>query len=148
MFLLTICGSLGLGIGLFVAIPNLLTDWIFQPLTDNRIALNLIEGAVKLAIFIAYVYIIGRRKNIKRVFEYHGAEHKVVYAAENGRPLDARRRAALRHTAPALRNRLRPDHGFRVGDLFHLFAVERQPSAASWAGGWRCCRLWRGFPTN
>ena len=87
LFLLTILGSLGVGVALFVALPNLLTDWIFEPLTKNRIALNLIEGAVKLAIFIGYVYVIGRRKNIKRVFEYHGAEHKVVYAVENGRPL-------------------------------------------------------------
>ena len=87
LFLLTILGSLGIGVALFVALPNLITDWIFEPLTKNRVALNLIEGLVKLAIFIGYVYIIGRRKNIKRVFEYHGAEHKVVYAVENGRPL-------------------------------------------------------------
>ena len=87
VFLLTILGSLGVGVALFVALPNLLTDWIFEPLTHNRIALNLIEGLVKLTIFIGYVYVIGRRKNIRRVFEYHGAEHKVVYAVENGRPL-------------------------------------------------------------
>ena len=87
LFLVTICGSLGIGIGLFVALPNLITDWVFEPLTENVVALNLIEGVVKLAIFVAYVYLIGRRKNIKRVFEYHGAEHKVVYAAENNRPL-------------------------------------------------------------
>jgi uncharacterized protein YqhQ len=42
---------------------------------------------VKLAIFVAYVWFIGQRKDIKRVFEYHGAEHKVVYAAENQRPI-------------------------------------------------------------
>ena len=87
VFLLTILGSLGVGVLLFVALPNLLTDWIFEPRIKNRIALNGIEGLVKLAIFIGYVYSIGRRKNIKRVFEYHGAEHKVVYAVENGRPL-------------------------------------------------------------
>ena len=87
LFLLTILGSLGVGVALFVALPNLVTDFIFKPLTHNRIALNGIEGLVKLTIFIGYVYIIGRRKNIKRVFEYHGAEHKVVYAVENGRPL-------------------------------------------------------------
>ncbi len=88
LFLLTILGSLGVGVALFVALPNLLTDWIFEPLLGkNRLALNGIEGLVKLAIFIGYVFIIGRRKNIKRVFEYHGAEHKVVYAVENGRPL-------------------------------------------------------------
>ncbi len=87
VFLLTILGSLGVGVALFVALPNLVTDWIFEPLTRNRIALNGIEGLVKLAIFIGYVWVIGRRKNIKRVFEYHGAEHKVVYAVENNRPL-------------------------------------------------------------
>ena len=87
LFLLTILGSPGVGVALFVALPNLLTDWIFEPLTKNRVALNLIEGLVKLLIFIGYVWFIGRRKNIKRVFEYHGAEHKVVYAVENGRPL-------------------------------------------------------------
>ena len=87
LFLLTILGSLGVGVALFVALPNLVTDWIFEPLTQNRIALNLIEGLVKLMIFIGYVWVIGRRRNIKRVFEYHGAEHKVVYAVENNRPL-------------------------------------------------------------
>lgn len=87
MFLLTVAGSLGLGMLLFVALPNILTDHFFQPLTDNRIVLNLLEGLVKLIIFVAYVWFIGRRKDIKRVFEYHGAEHKVVYAAENDRPL-------------------------------------------------------------
>src|SRR5690606_37490761 len=42
---------------------------------------------VKMIVFLAYLYLIGRRPNIHRLFEYHGAEHKVVYAAENNCPL-------------------------------------------------------------
>ncbi|HEX8463911.1 MAG TPA: DUF1385 domain-containing protein, partial [Abditibacterium sp.] len=92
LFLLTIAGSLGLGALLFVATPNLLTHYLFKPLIGSQtrpsiMALTFIEGAIKLSIFIAYVFIIGRRKQIKRVFEYHGAEHKVVYAVEKGCPL-------------------------------------------------------------
>ncbi len=70
-----------------MALPNVITDWIVQPFTDNRILLNLAEGLIKLIIFVAYVGTIGLRPDIRRVFEYHGAEHKVVYAAENGLPI-------------------------------------------------------------
>lgn len=92
LFLLTICASLALGAGLFVVLPNLVAHFAFEPLIGNDtrpkvVALTWIEGAVKVAIFVAYVYLIGRRKNIRRVFEFHGAEHKVVYAVENARPL-------------------------------------------------------------
>ncbi|PQV63009.1 putative conserved protein YqhQ [Abditibacterium utsteinense] len=92
MFLLTILGSLGLGALLFIATPNLVAHFVFEPILGNQkrtsiMALTFIEGTIKLCIFIAYVYVIGRRKQIRRVFEYHGAEHKVVYAAENHCPL-------------------------------------------------------------
>ena len=87
MFALTVVTSFGLGMVLFVALPNVITDWIVQPFTDNRILLNLAEGLIKLIIFVAYVGTIGLRPDIRRVFEYHGAEHKVVYAAENGLPI-------------------------------------------------------------
>jgi uncharacterized protein YqhQ len=87
MFLLTAAVSFSIGIALFVALPNILADHFLKPVTGNRVLLNLFEGAVKLAIFIAYVWIIGRKPDIRRVFEYHGAEHKVVYAAENDRPI-------------------------------------------------------------
>ncbi len=92
LFVLTILGSLALGAGLFVATPNLVAHFVFEPILGNQkrssiVALTFIEGLIKLSIFIAYVFIIGRRKQIRRVFEYHGAEHKVVYAAENHCPL-------------------------------------------------------------
>jgi len=94
-FSLTVAVSLGLGMLLFVALPNEIAE-LMRPLlgikgkpvdVPHQILLNLLEGCVKLAIFIAYVWVIGRRKDIRRVFQYHGAEHKVVYAAENNRPL-------------------------------------------------------------
>jgi uncharacterized protein YqhQ len=87
LFGITVVCSFSLGIGLFVALPNLITDWTAAHYTDNRILLNLAEGVVKLAIFIAYVAVIATRPDIRRVFEYHGAEHKVVFAAENGLPI-------------------------------------------------------------
>jgi uncharacterized protein YqhQ len=87
MFLLTAAGSFGLGLLLFVALPNLVTDWVAKPFTSNLIALNAVEGLIKLAIFILYVWTIGLKPDIRRVFEYHGAEHKVVYAAENNLPI-------------------------------------------------------------
>ena len=86
-FALTALVSFGFGFLLFVALPNLLADWVLQRFTSNVALLNLGEGVIKLTIFIGYLLLIGRMKNIRRVFEYHGAEHKVVYAAENGRPL-------------------------------------------------------------
>lgn len=87
VFALTTVVSFGLGMVLFVALPNIITDWVVKPHTDNRILLNFAEGVVKLLIFVAYVGLIGLKKDIRRVFEYHGAEHKVVYAAENGLPI-------------------------------------------------------------
>ena len=87
LFLITIVGSLGLGMLLFVALPNLITHYTLRQVTDNLIALNLFEGSVKMTIFVIYIWGIGLRPDIRRVFEYHGAEHKVVYAAENDLPL-------------------------------------------------------------
>lgn len=84
---LTVVASLGFGLALFVVLPNLIVQYSLRHLTHNVILLNLTEGIVKLIIFLGYLYLIGRRSNIHRLFEYHGAEHKVVYAAENNCPL-------------------------------------------------------------
>jgi uncharacterized protein YqhQ len=83
----TVLLSLSLGFVMFVALPNIVADLTLGKLTRNRFALNPFEGLIKGVIFIAYLWAIGRTPNIKRLFEYHGAEHKVVYAAENNRPL-------------------------------------------------------------
>ncbi len=84
--------SLVLGIGLFVALPHLVTDglgWLTNtPLDVEGAAFHLVDGVVKLGIFLAYIALIRRSSEIRRVFAYHGAEHKTIYAYEAGEPLD------------------------------------------------------------
>lgn len=84
---LTVIISLSFGMALFVALPNLVVQYTVHHFTHNRVLLNLMEGVVKLLLFLGYLFVIGRRPNIHRLFEYHGAEHKVVYAVENDCPL-------------------------------------------------------------
>jgi uncharacterized protein YqhQ len=79
--------SLGLAIVLFVIIPTYAAKYIHSAITDARI-LNLMEGVLRLAIFLVYIIAISRMKDIRRVFEYHGAEHKTIHAYEAGVPLD------------------------------------------------------------
>jgi len=87
MFGLTAAASFGFGIFLFVVVPHWIAAWALGTKVENGLLFNLVEGAIKLAIFVAYVWLVGRREHIRRVFEYHGAEHKVVFAVENARPL-------------------------------------------------------------
>jgi uncharacterized protein YqhQ len=51
---------------------------------DGKFTFNLIEGAIRLTLFVGYLLIIGRFRDVRRVFQYHGAEHKTIYAYENG----------------------------------------------------------------
>ena len=87
LFALTVAGSFAIGMLLFVALPSLVAWYFVRHFGGGRLVLNGIEGIIKLAIFVAYVWLIGRRAQIKRLFEYHGAEHKVVYANEYAKPL-------------------------------------------------------------
>ncbi len=57
------------------------------PALRGRIAFNLTDGVIRIAIFVVFIYGISRWKEIRRVFEYHGAEHKVVFNYESGRPV-------------------------------------------------------------
>lgn len=57
---------------------------------DRPLLFNLIEGSIRLGMFVGYLLLIGQFKDIRRVFQYHGAEHKTIYAYENGDPLDPR----------------------------------------------------------
>jgi len=69
------------------AIPVIAYFWLIHEYGVNGIWYHLIEGAIRLAIFIGYLVLIAQLKDIKRVFEYHGAEHKVIAAYENGAEL-------------------------------------------------------------
>lgn len=82
----TIAVSVGLAVLLFVVLPTgamkLLQNEGFSPMV-----LNLCEGLLRLGIFLLYIWGISRQKDIQRVFQYHGAEHKTIYTYEHGLPL-------------------------------------------------------------
>lgn len=71
---------------IFIALPAFLVR-LAQPLVASPLALNLLEGLLKVALFVLYVGAIGLFPDIRRVFEYHGAEHKTINAFEAGDPL-------------------------------------------------------------
>ncbi|WIW70952.1 DUF1385 domain-containing protein [Anaerosinus gibii] len=84
--LMTMVFSLGLAIVLFVIIPTAAAKYIHSSITDPM-WLNLAEGGLRMLIFLAYIYGISRLKDIQRVFQYHGAEHKTIHAYEAGEEL-------------------------------------------------------------
>jgi len=105
--------AVALGIGLFVLLPlaaarGLAAVW---PAAGGRWLFPLAEGAIRLALFTAYVAAIGLFRDVRRVFEYHGAEHKVVHAWERG--------ADLRPESVRAFPRLHP----RCGTSFVLFVM-------------------------
>lgn len=81
--------SLAFFIFLYKFVPLYLTRLIEQavPVVHNRIAFNFVDGVIRIAIFLGFLYLISRWQDIRRVFEYHGAEHKVVYNFESGKPV-------------------------------------------------------------
>ncbi len=76
--------SLALGVGLFIVLPSLIGGFIFK---GNRIHANFMEAILRLMFFLIYIWGISFSKDVKRVFEYHGAEHKTIYTYENGEEL-------------------------------------------------------------
>ena len=73
--------SIFFSVGLFVLLPNFIAN--FMPV-ENVIVLNLIEGAIRVSLFIGYLALVSLMKEMKRVWEYHGAEHKTIHCYENG----------------------------------------------------------------
>ncbi len=84
---LMIATAVLLAVVLFLIIPLFLTR-LLNPYIDSSLVFHLIEGVIRLAIFIAYLKLVGLLPDIKRIFTYHGAEHKVVNAYEHGAPLE------------------------------------------------------------
>lgn len=82
----TIIFAIALACVLFLAIPTFAAKF-FHTLTDDPIILNLAEGFLRLIIFLAYLFAISRMKDIQRVFQYHGAEHKTIFCYEADLPL-------------------------------------------------------------
>jgi uncharacterized protein YqhQ len=87
--LLTLLTSVALGIVLFVLLPLWITNMFksIWPPFSHSFVFNIFDGLLRLIIFLLYVIGISFLKDIRRVFEYHGAEHKTVYAHEHGEEL-------------------------------------------------------------
>lgn len=90
--------ALILALGLFMVLPYL-ASLLFKPLVGEGIALSLIEGLIRILIFIGYIKAISLMEDIRRVFMYHGAEHKCINCIEAGLPLnvDNVRQASREH---------------------------------------------------
>jgi uncharacterized protein YqhQ len=74
-------------VGVFIIGPTALFSW-FQRSVGSGIWTHVLEGVFRVGLFVGYLWLIGRTKDIHRVFEYHGAEHKTIAAFEHGDPLD------------------------------------------------------------
>ena len=90
--------ALILAMGLFMVLPYL-ASLLFRPLVGEGIVLSLIEGLIRILIFIGYIKVISLMEDIRRVFMYHGAEHKCINCLEAGLPLsvDNVRQASREH---------------------------------------------------
>lgn len=76
-----------IGIGLFLLFPLYATKLmgiLYQSINESSLMFNLVDGIIRVAVFLAYILLISLNKDIRRVFEYHGAEHKAVHAFEAG----------------------------------------------------------------
>ena len=82
----TLAVSLALGVGLFFVTPLLLVGLVDRFIASSFVS-NVVEGVIRMAIFLVYVWAIGRIPEIRRVFAYHGAEHKTINAYEDGAAL-------------------------------------------------------------
>jgi len=76
--------SLAFSILLFFILPTALTSLVKKTITSNVVVLNMIEGIIRVIIFISYIFIVGKLEDIKRVYQYHGAEHKTIFCYERG----------------------------------------------------------------
>lgn len=80
---LSVVLALVMSIGLFMVLPTIAVGWISY-LTDSILIKNLVEGIVRMVIFVGYIMLIAKMQDIKTVFQYHGAEHKTIHCFENG----------------------------------------------------------------
>jgi uncharacterized protein YqhQ len=91
---LTFTFALCFGIFLFFLVPLFLTKWLrftIPMVSTSGILFNLVDGMIRLMIFLAYLWAISFFKEVRRIFEYHGAEHKSIFAFESGEVLVADR---------------------------------------------------------
>ena len=78
--------GMGMSIGLFFLLPMIISSF-FDRFIQNNLALTMVEGLVRMVIFMGYMILVSRMEEMKRVFSYHGAEHKTIRCYEAGLPL-------------------------------------------------------------
>jgi uncharacterized protein YqhQ len=85
----TLVGNLLFFVALYKFVPLLLATQLGRmvPPLSGRFATNMMDGGIRIAIFLLFLFALSRFKDIRRVFQYHGAEHKVVFNYESGRPV-------------------------------------------------------------
>ena len=90
-FLMVLSSLLGvaLAVGLFIWLPTVLSSWLenVAPVMGNNILKSMFEGVLRIALFVGYILLVSLMKDIRRVFMYHGAEHKAIFCYENGEEL-------------------------------------------------------------
>ena len=103
--------GLAFSIALFFVLPSLLGSFLNRFVTTNEIVRNLLEGLLRIVIFLAYMFLVSRMKDMRRVFSYHGAEHKTIRCYEAKLPLTVENARKM--------TRLHP----RCGTTFLLFVM-------------------------
>ncbi len=88
MMYLSVFFSLIISIGMFILLPNFVSSLIVPNKEANVVLYNIIESILRISIFIVYLLLVSKMKDIKRVFEYHGAEHKSIFCYEAGEELN------------------------------------------------------------
>ena len=87
MTTLAVVVGIAFSVALFFVLPSLIGSVINRFLTTNELVRNLLEGLVRIVIFLSYMFLVSRMKDMKRVFAYHGAEHKTIRCYEARLPL-------------------------------------------------------------
>jgi len=85
MMVISVIVSLAFSVGLFMLLPKVLVE--LMGIQDLTLVKNIIEGAIRITLFVGYILLATRMKDIKRVFSYHGAEHKSIHCLEHGEEL-------------------------------------------------------------
>ncbi len=118
--------GIGFSVGLFILLPTLIAGFLV-PAYSSAFSGNLIEGVIRIVLFLAYLILMSRMKDIKRIFSYHGAEHKAIFCYERN----------LELTVENVREM--PRHHPRCGTSF-LFVVMIISilvfSTVQWSNGW------------
>lgn len=83
---ITVCISVLMAVGIFMLLPFFISSFLKRWIS-SALVLSLVEGVIRIAIFLAYVMLISQMEEIRRVFMYHGAEHKTINCFESGEEL-------------------------------------------------------------